>query len=215
MLLKARRPGSTHSPGHGSLVQELHPAGRFGEAAASVDPGCADQHCQCLQGEGGGGRGAFPPPPSPAPIPLEALNLNSCSCSCSRLGLWPGTRRAEPLGAAGRGPWGLRRSSPSTFLLLLQVERKRPPSTGSPESSQESKEKLLKGEGSLQRVQAIAGNVVCCDCGLADPRWASINLGITLCIECSGIHRWASGQQPLGPPSFPASFLNQCLLSAL
>ncbi|KAM6442434.1 arf-GAP with coiled-coil, ANK repeat and PH domain-containing protein 2 isoform 3-T3 [Liasis olivaceus] len=70
-----------------------------------------------------------------------------------------------------------------------EVERKRPPSTGSPESSQESKEKLLKGEGSLQRVQAIAGNVVCCDCGLVDPRWASINLGITLCIECSGIHR--------------------------
>ncbi|XP_070800994.1 arf-GAP with coiled-coil, ANK repeat and PH domain-containing protein 2 isoform X1 [Pituophis catenifer annectens] len=70
-----------------------------------------------------------------------------------------------------------------------EVEKKRPPSTGSPESSQESKEKLLKGEGSLQRVQAIAGNVVCCDCGQADPRWASINLGITLCIECSGIHR--------------------------
>ncbi|XP_015676218.1 arf-GAP with coiled-coil, ANK repeat and PH domain-containing protein 2 [Protobothrops mucrosquamatus] len=70
-----------------------------------------------------------------------------------------------------------------------EVERKRPPSTGSPESSQESREKSLKGEGSLQRVQAIAGNEVCCDCGLADPRWASINLGITLCIECSGIHR--------------------------
>ncbi|XP_058045156.1 arf-GAP with coiled-coil, ANK repeat and PH domain-containing protein 2 [Ahaetulla prasina] len=70
-----------------------------------------------------------------------------------------------------------------------EVERKRPPSTGSPESSQESKEKSLKGEGSLQRVQAIAGNVACCDCGMADPRWASINLGITLCIECSGIHR--------------------------
>uniref|UniRef100_A0A0B8RV23 Arf-GAP with coiled-coil, ANK repeat and PH domain-containing protein n=1 Tax=Philothamnus irregularis TaxID=1899461 RepID=A0A0B8RV23_9SAUR len=70
-----------------------------------------------------------------------------------------------------------------------EVERKRPPSTGSPESSHESKEKSLKGEGSLQRVQAIAGNVVCCDCGQADPRWASINLGITLCIECSGIHR--------------------------
>lgn len=154
-----------------------------------------------------------PPPLSPASIPLEALD--SPLCSCSRLGLWPGTRRAEPLGAAGRGPWGLRRSSPSTFLLLLQVERKRPPSTGSPESSHESKEKSLKGEGSLQRVQAIAGNVVCCDCGQADPRWASINLGITLCIECSGIHRWASGQRPLGPPSHPASFLSQCLLSAL
>uniref|UniRef100_A0A8D0HKL4 Arf-GAP with coiled-coil, ANK repeat and PH domain-containing protein n=1 Tax=Sphenodon punctatus TaxID=8508 RepID=A0A8D0HKL4_SPHPU len=68
-------------------------------------------------------------------------------------------------------------------------EKKPSPSMGSPESSSESKEKLLKGESALQRVQCIAGNTVCCDCGLADPRWASINLGITLCIECSGIHR--------------------------
>ncbi|XP_042311918.1 arf-GAP with coiled-coil, ANK repeat and PH domain-containing protein 2 isoform X3 [Sceloporus undulatus] len=68
-------------------------------------------------------------------------------------------------------------------------ERKPLPSLGSPESSSESKEKLLKGESSLQKVQSIVGNSVCCDCGLADPRWASINLGITLCIECSGIHR--------------------------
>ncbi|XP_013186875.1 arf-GAP with coiled-coil, ANK repeat and PH domain-containing protein 2 isoform X2 [Amyelois transitella] len=35
----------------------------------------------------------------------------------------------------------------------------------------------------------IPGNNNCCDCGSPNPRWASINLGITLCIECSGIHR--------------------------
>nr|XP_015217013.1 PREDICTED: arf-GAP with coiled-coil, ANK repeat and PH domain-containing protein 2-like [Lepisosteus oculatus] len=34
-----------------------------------------------------------------------------------------------------------------------------------------------------------AGNGQCCDCGELEPRWASVNLGITLCIECSGIHR--------------------------
>ncbi|XP_044058930.1 BAR_ACAPs and ArfGap_ACAP domain-containing protein isoform X2 [Siniperca chuatsi] len=33
------------------------------------------------------------------------------------------------------------------------------------------------------------GNHLCCDCGEEDPRWASINLGVTMCIECSGIHR--------------------------
>ncbi|CAI9582514.1 unnamed protein product [Staurois parvus] len=49
--------------------------------------------------------------------------------------------------------------------------------------------KLVKGESALQKVQCIPGNTKCCDCGLPDPRWASINLGITLCIECSGIHR--------------------------
>lgn len=34
-----------------------------------------------------------------------------------------------------------------------------------------------------------AGNQRCCDCGEEEPRWASINLGVTMCIECSGIHR--------------------------
>ena len=38
-------------------------------------------------------------------------------------------------------------------------------------------------------ILGIAGNDQCCDCGATDPKWASINLGITLCIECSGIHR--------------------------
>ncbi|XP_052013756.1 arf-GAP with coiled-coil, ANK repeat and PH domain-containing protein 2 isoform X2 [Apodemus sylvaticus] len=70
-----------------------------------------------------------------------------------------------------------------------KLDKKSSPSTGSLDSGSESKEKLLKGESALQRVQCIPGNSSCCDCGLADPRWASINLGITLCIECSGIHR--------------------------
>ncbi|XP_004465966.1 arf-GAP with coiled-coil, ANK repeat and PH domain-containing protein 2 isoform X2 [Dasypus novemcinctus] len=70
-----------------------------------------------------------------------------------------------------------------------KLDKKSSPSIGSLESGNESKEKLLKGESALQRVQCIPGNASCCDCGLADPRWASINLGITLCIECSGIHR--------------------------
>ncbi|KAG7274115.1 hypothetical protein CRUP_028823 [Coryphaenoides rupestris] len=57
------------------------------------------------------------------------------------------------------------------------------------DSGGESKEKPLKGESALQKVLAIPGNACCCDCGQPDPRWASINLGITLCIQCSGIHR--------------------------
>ncbi|XP_066544630.1 arf-GAP with coiled-coil, ANK repeat and PH domain-containing protein 2 [Amia ocellicauda] len=45
------------------------------------------------------------------------------------------------------------------------------------------------GKSVLKQVLSIPGNANCCDCGNPDPRWASINLGITLCIECSGIHR--------------------------
>ncbi|KIJ04323.1 hypothetical protein PAXINDRAFT_94834 [Paxillus involutus ATCC 200175] len=32
-------------------------------------------------------------------------------------------------------------------------------------------------------------NKVCADCKRNDPRWASWNLGVFLCIRCSGIHR--------------------------
>ncbi|XP_059399946.1 arf-GAP with coiled-coil, ANK repeat and PH domain-containing protein 2-like isoform X7 [Carassius carassius] len=70
-----------------------------------------------------------------------------------------------------------------------KMDRKWSASTGSLESGGEVKERSLKGESALQRVMAIGGNSICCDCGQLEPRWASINLGITLCIQCSGIHR--------------------------
>lgn len=39
------------------------------------------------------------------------------------------------------------------------------------------------------QVQGVDGNAQCCDCREPAPEWASINLGVTLCIQCSGIHR--------------------------
>eukprot|EP00210_Caulerpa_lentillifera_P007861 g7503.t1 len=39
------------------------------------------------------------------------------------------------------------------------------------------------------RIKKIKGNHVCADCGAPDPEWASLNLGILVCIECSGVHR--------------------------
>ncbi|XP_071656244.1 arf-GAP with coiled-coil, ANK repeat and PH domain-containing protein 1 isoform X2 [Patagioenas fasciata] len=41
----------------------------------------------------------------------------------------------------------------------------------------------------LGPVLGVLGNGSCCDCGDSNPRWASVNLGVTLCIQCSGIHR--------------------------
>nr|XP_024395266.1 ADP-ribosylation factor GTPase-activating protein AGD3-like isoform X2 [Physcomitrium patens] len=43
-------------------------------------------------------------------------------------------------------------------------------------------------------LQRVPGNGVCADCGASDPDWASLNLGILLCIECSGVHRNLSVQ---------------------
>lgn len=34
------------------------------------------------------------------------------------------------------------------------------------------------------------GNDKCADCCNPNPKWASLNHGILLCIDCSGIHRY-------------------------
>ncbi|XP_063074805.1 arf-GAP with coiled-coil, ANK repeat and PH domain-containing protein 2-like [Engraulis encrasicolus] len=70
---------------------------------------------------------------------------------------------------------------------LTRLDRKSSASLGSLDSGGDTRS--MKGETALQRVLAIPGNDTCADCGQPEPRWASINLGITLCIECSGIHR--------------------------
>ncbi|NWU61124.1 ACAP3 protein, partial [Pterocles burchelli] len=80
------------------------------------------------------------------------------------------------------------RESPDSFYIE-RLDRTASPSTSSIDSATDSRERSVKGESILQRVQSIPGNDQCCDCGQPDPRWASINLGILLCIECSGIHR--------------------------
>ncbi|KAK7064859.1 Arf-GAP domain-containing protein [Favolaschia claudopus] len=41
----------------------------------------------------------------------------------------------------------------------------------------------------LRELVKRADNKVCADCKRNDPRWASWNLGVFLCIRCSGIHR--------------------------
>uniref|UniRef100_A0A672NKB7 Arf-GAP with coiled-coil, ANK repeat and PH domain-containing protein n=1 Tax=Sinocyclocheilus grahami TaxID=75366 RepID=A0A672NKB7_SINGR len=70
-----------------------------------------------------------------------------------------------------------------------RLDRTASPSISSIDSANEPRERSGRGESILQRILCLPGNQQCCDCGQAEPRWASINLGILLCIECSGIHR--------------------------
>lgn len=55
----------------------------------------------------------------------------------------------------------------------------------------------------VAQVQGVDGNAQCCDCREPAPEWASINLGVTLCIQCSGIHR-SLPTTPAGAPLRPA-----------
>lgn len=55
------------------------------------------------------------------------------------------------------------------------------------------------------QVQSVDGNAQCCDCREPAPEWASINLGVTLCIQCSGIHRSFPKGASTGPIPFGCS----------
>ncbi|XP_071733943.1 ADP-ribosylation factor GTPase-activating protein AGD1-like [Rutidosis leptorrhynchoides] len=47
----------------------------------------------------------------------------------------------------------------------------------------------VKSERPVDSLKKVAGNDICADCGSPEPDWASLNLGILVCIECSGVHR--------------------------
>ena len=42
---------------------------------------------------------------------------------------------------------------------------------------------------SLNEIVSQDGNTFCFDCGSENPKWASINNGILLCLKCAGVHR--------------------------
>ncbi|KAK7318336.1 hypothetical protein RJT34_03035 [Clitoria ternatea] len=44
-------------------------------------------------------------------------------------------------------------------------------------------------EKPIDVLRRVSGNDKCADCGKPEPDWASLNLGILICIECSGVHR--------------------------
>ncbi|KAF8809388.1 ArfGap-domain-containing protein [Phlegmacium glaucopus] len=55
--------------------------------------------------------------------------------------------------------------------------------------SRQDKATTEKFAKTLRELVKQQDNKVCADCKRNDPRWASWNLGVFLCIRCSGIHR--------------------------
>lgn len=47
----------------------------------------------------------------------------------------------------------------------------------------------VKSEKPIELLRRVGGNDKCADCGAPEPDWASLNLGLLVCIECSGVHR--------------------------
>ena len=50
-------------------------------------------------------------------------------------------------------------------------------------------EKLRHQQTVIGKYHNTPGNKLCADCKRPSPTWASINLGVFVCIKCSGCHR--------------------------
>nr|QFS19059.1 putative GTPase activating protein for Arf-I.2 [Apopellia endiviifolia (species B)] len=57
------------------------------------------------------------------------------------------------------------------------------------EKASVTKEQNDKHRKMLETLMKLPDNKECADCLSKGPRWASVNLGIFVCIQCSGIHR--------------------------
>lgn len=67
--------------------------------------------------------------------------------------------------------------------------KKAQPATMSSEwNNKAAQDYLVKSQ--IREVQSMEGNEKCCDCGARDTDWLVTNLGILVCIECCGIHRY-------------------------
>ena len=56
-------------------------------------------------------------------------------------------------------------------------------------TAQSGDDKFRMKDDDLERLRQMLGNAACIDCGAEDPIWASVNLGIFVCLSCSGKHR--------------------------
>ncbi|CAH8345601.1 unnamed protein product [Eruca vesicaria subsp. sativa] len=45
------------------------------------------------------------------------------------------------------------------------------------------------GKRRIRDLLSQSDNQVCADCGAPDPKWASANIGVFICLKCCGVHR--------------------------
>ncbi|ETO09355.1 hypothetical protein RFI_28022, partial [Reticulomyxa filosa] len=76
-----------------------------------------------------------------------------------------------------------------TSVLKNQVHRLlRRRTLDTPKSRTSSQLEVNKQKHTIKN-EIQANNPICADCGKKEPEWVSINMGVMVCISCSGVHR--------------------------
>ncbi|KAB2026934.1 hypothetical protein ES319_D06G255100v1 [Gossypium barbadense] len=50
-------------------------------------------------------------------------------------------------------------------------------------------QRITSANGRLKNLMNQTDNRICADCGAPDPKWASANIGVFICLKCCGVHR--------------------------
>lgn len=148
---------------------------------------------------------SFAPPPEK---PSRPTHSRTSSTSTSTIADQSVSHVSGPLGSAimsgggGNGAISSRSLFQTTATLTgccqdtaTSPERRlRPPSSSlgsarQPSSTTPTTNLMMEDPPHVDLLRNIPGCHACADCGSPDPDWASLNLGILLCIECSGVHR--------------------------
>ncbi|KXZ54568.1 hypothetical protein GPECTOR_4g633 [Gonium pectorale] len=106
-----------------------------------------------------------------------------------------GSSGALPSPAAASGPGSSLVYRPPLFLNTPSARLGAPgaPARGAGETKGVTFEQNKRQQEQLRQLTALEDNRVCADCGstsaAARPSWASINLGVFICMRCAGVHR--------------------------
>jgi len=149
---------------------------------------------------------SFAPPPEKPSRPTHSRTSSTSTSTISAAAADQSVSHVSgPLGSAimsgGNGALSSRSLFQTTATLVgcqdtaTSPERQlRPPSSslGSarrPSSITTTTNLMMEDPPHVDLLRNIPGCHICADCGSPDPDWASLNLGVIVCIECSGVHR--------------------------